>query len=335
VLLNPAILALLAVSAVVTLLMAMAAAFAVRVLQHWDIGSGSERQLRLERRTYLIATLVAFSFVAEIVSLLLFVYNAEAMHTQFVGAMCATGVLNANAWGWPALFLKIAAFFAGAVWLTLNRLDNKGWDYPLIRLKYGALLGIAPLVAAGAVVQARYFLGLQPDVITSCCGALFSPESAGVAGEVAGLAPRDAALLLAGSGVLVLGSGAWLYRHGTGGVAFAGAGAFAFAVALAAVVSLIALYVYEHPHHHCPFCILKPGHDHVGYWLYLPLFAATAFALGAAVVRPWRRIDSLAAAVPAETRRLTRLALLGFTAFYAIAAWAIARSNLTMLDVWW
>ena len=334
-LLNPAILALLAVSAVVTFLVTMAAAFAVRVLQYWDIGSGSERQLQLERRTYLISTIVAFSFVAEIVSLLLFVYNAEAMHTQFVGAMCATGVLNANAWGWPALFLKIAAFFAGAVWLTLNRLDNRGWDYPLIRLKYGALLAIAPLVGAGALAQAQYFLNLQPDVITSCCGALFSPESAGVAGEVAGLAPRDAAIALAGSGALVLGSGAWLYRRGTGGVAFAGAGAFAFVAALAAVVSLIALYVYEHPHHHCPFCILKPGHDHVGYWLYVPLFAATAFALGAAVVAPWRRIASLAAAVPAETRRLTRLALLGFAAFYAIATWAIARSNLTMLDVWW
>jgi len=335
VLLNPAILALLTVSAVVTFLMAMAAVFAVHVLRHWDIGSGSERQLRLERRTYLISTLVAFSFVAEIVSLLLFVYNAEAMHTQFVGAMCATGVLNANAWGWPALFLKIAAFFAGAVWLTLNRLDNQGWDYPLIRLKYGALLGIAPLVGAGALVQARYFLDLQPDVITSCCGALFSPDSAGVAGEVAGLAPRDAALTLAGSGVLLMASGAWLRCRGTGAIAFAGAGALAFLVALAAVVSLVALYVYEHPHHHCPFCILKPGHDHVGYWLYVPLFAATAFALGAAVVAPWRKVASLAAVVPAETRRLTLLALLGFAAFYAIAAWAIATSNLNMLDVWW
>jgi len=334
-LLNPAILALLAVSAVVTVLVGMAAAFAMRVLQHWDIASGSERQLRLERRTYLIATLVAFSFVAEIVSLLLFVYNAEAMHTQFVGAMCATGVLNANAWGWPALFLKIAAFFAGAAWLTLNRLDNQGWDYPLIRVKYGALLAIAPLVAAEAVVQTQYFLNLQPDVITSCCGTLFSADAAGVAGEVAGLAPRDAAIALIGSAVLVLGAGAWLHWRGTGGLAFAGAGAFAFVVALAAVVSLIALYVYEHPHHHCPFCILKAGHDHIGYWLYLPLFAATAFALGAAAVAPWRRIPSLAAVVPAEARRLTRLALLGFAAFYAIAGWAVLRSSLTMTGVWW
>lgn len=334
-LLNPAILALLAVSAVVTGLMAMAGAFAVRVLQHWDMGSGSEGQLRLERRTYLIATLVAFSFVAEIISLLLFVYNAEAMHTQFVGAMCATGVLNANAWGWPTLFLKIAAYFAGATWLTLNRLDNRGWDYPLIRVKYGLLLAIVPIVAAGAIVQALYFLNLQPDVITSCCGALFSPDSAGVAGEVAGIAPRDAAIALGTSGLLVAGSGAWLLRRGSAGWAFGGSALAAFLVALAAIVSLIALYVYEHPHHHCPFCILKGGHDHIGYWLYLPLFAGAALALGAAVVAPWRHLPSLADVVPAETRRLARLALGGFALFYVVAVWAIAKSNLTMTGVWW
>jgi hypothetical protein len=126
-----------------------------------------------------------------------------------------------------------------------------------------------------------------------------------------------------------------MHRRGTGGLAFAGASALAFVVALAAIVSLVALYIYEHPHHHCPFCILKGGHDYVGYWLYLPLFAATAFAFGAAVVAPWRRIPSLAAVAPAEARRLTRLALLGFAAFYAIAGWAILRSNLTMTDVWW
>ena len=334
-LLNPAVLALLAVSTVVTAMRVAAAAFAVRVLRHWDIGSGSERQLRLERRTYLIATIVAFSFGAEIVSLLLFVYNAEAMHTQFVGAMCATGVLNVNAWGWPVLFLKIAAYFAGAVWLALNRLDNQGWDYPLIRVKYGLLLGIVPIVAAGAIVQSLYFLNLRPDVITSCCGALFSPDAAGVAGEVAGIAPRDAAIALVASGLLVATSGAWLLRRGSAGWAFGGTALVAFLIALAAMVSLIALYIYEHPHHHCPFCVLKGGHDHVGYLLYLPLFAGAALALGAAIVAPWRHVPSLAAVVPGETRRLTRLALGGFALFYAVSAWAILRSGLTMLDVWW
>jgi hypothetical protein len=108
-LISPAVLALNLVSLTVSLLILLSAGFAIRVLQNWDITSGSELQLALERRTYLIATLITWCFATSAVSLLLFVYNAEQMSTQFVGAMCATGVLNANPWGWPTLLLKIAA----------------------------------------------------------------------------------------------------------------------------------------------------------------------------------------------------------------------------------
>lgn len=334
-LLSPAILALIGVSAVVTALLLLAAVFAVRVLRHWDIDSGSELQLRLERSTYLISTLVTFAIAAEVIGLLLFVYNAESMHTQFVGAMCATGVLNVNAWGWPALLLKIAVFFAGSVWLLLNRLDNQGYDYPLIRLKYALLLVLLPLVATAAFVQLQYFLNLNPDVITSCCGSLFSPDAQGVAAEVSAVTPRNAMLALYGSGALVLTSGAvYLWRRRAAPLFAAGA-AIAFPVALVAIVSCVALYVYEHPHHHCPFCILKSGHDYIGYWLYIPLFAATALALGVGALAPWRKVPSLVDAVAADTRRYTILALAGFVLFYAVATWAIVRSNLTMAGTWW
>jgi len=334
-LLSPAILALIGVSAVVTALLLLAAVFAVRVLRHWDISSGSELQLRLERSTYLISTLVTFAIAAEVVALLLFVYNAESMHTQFVGAMCATGVLNVNAWGWPALLLKIVVFFAGSVWLLLNRLDNQGYDYPLIRLKYALLLGLLPLVATAAFVQLQYFINLNPDVITSCCGSLFSPDAQGVAAEVSAVTPRDAMLALYGSGALVLAGGTaylWRRRFATW---FAASAAVAFPVALVAIVSCIALYVYEHPHHHCPFCILKSGHDYIGYWLYIPLFTATALALGVGALAPWRNITSLRAAVATDTRRYTMIALAGFVLFYTIATLAIVRSNLTMAGTWW
>lgn len=334
-LLSPAILALIGVSAVVTALLLLAAVFAVRVLRHWDITSGSELQLRLERSTYLISTLVTFAIAAEVVALLLFVYNAESMHTQFVGAMCATGVLNVNAWGWPTLLLKIAVFFTGSVWLLLNRLDNQGYDYPLIRLKYALLLVLLPLVMVSGLVQLQYFLNLNPDVITSCCGALFSPEGQGVAAEVAAVAPRDALLALYGSGALVLTSGALFLWRRRAATLFAAGAAIAFPVALVAIVSCVALYVYEHPHHHCPFCILKSGHDYIGYWLYLPLFGATALALGVGALAPWRHLPSLSAAVADDTRRYAALALGGYLLFYAVATFAIVRSNLTMAGTWW
>jgi hypothetical protein len=109
----------------------------------------------------------------------------------------------------------------------------------------------------------------------------------------------------------------------------------AFATALAAIVSAVALYIYEHPHHHCPFCILKSGHGFIGYWLYVPLFAATALSLGTGLIGLWRRVPSLEAAILADSRRFTGTALGLMAVFYATATWSLLTSNLTMEGVWW
>lgn len=332
--LGPAVLALLGVSLVVSGLLAGATAFALHLLYHWNIHSGSERQLRLERRTYLISTIVGFAALAELIALLLFVYNAEAMSGQFVGAMCATGVLNINPWGWPTLLLKIAVFFVAGIWLNLNRLDNQARDYPLIRPKYLLLLLLTPLVWAEGMAQALHLLQLDPDVITSCCGALFTPTGKGVAAEVAGLAPRSAALGLYLSGVAVVLSALWYRRSGHAAGLTAVGGVAAFALTLVAVVSYLALYVYEHPHHHCPFCLLKAGHDHIGYWLYIPLFGATLAALNTGVLAHWQHHPSLPMAA-ALARRQALIAAAGFGFVLGLSIWLVASSGLHMQDIWW
>ncbi|MCW8905647.1 MAG: hypothetical protein OQL28_00230 [Sedimenticola sp.] len=336
-LLNPAIMALILVSGVVLLMLLSASGFALQLLRHWDIGSGSELQLRLERRAYLISTLLAWVFASELVSLLLFVYNAEAMSGQFVGAMCATGVLNANPWGWPTLFLKIGLFFSGAVWLSLNGLDNRGYDYPLIRIKYWLLLWLVPLVVAEAYLQLRYFLNLQPDIITSCCGSLFSTSAQGVAAEVTSVSPALSmgGLYLSGAAVVVTGL-LFLRRQGAvSGTLFSLLAVVAFAAALVAVVSVLSPYIYEHPQHHCPFCILKSGHGYAGYLLYIPLFVGTAAALATGITAPWRHIESLRGAVAERGRGFARLALGMFLLFYLVATWSVLGSGLQMQGVWW
>lgn len=334
-LLNPSVIALILVSGMVLAMLLLASAFAVQVLRHWDISSGSERQLRLERKTYLISTLVTWAFIAGLLSLLLFVYNAEAMSNQFVGAMCATGVLNVNQWGWPTLFLKIAVFLGGAVWLALNRLDNLGHDYPLTRIKYGLLLLLLPLFGAEFVLQLLHFSDMTPNVITSCCGSLFSADADGIAADVSAVPPRTALLGLAFSAITVLGAGVMHARHPRWGGAFALLSLAAFATAVVGIVSLIALYIYEHPHHHCPFCLLKAGHGFVGYWLYITLFAATALALSAAAVGRWHQVPSLVGFLQRERARLSWMSVVLFALFYAIGIYLVATSNLTMKGVWW
>lgn len=324
------IMALLTVSALASLVALWSGGFAVQVLRHWDIASGSRAQLRLERATQLVSTLFGAVLLAEIAALLLFVFNADKMSALFVGAMCAVGTLGVNDYGFPALSLKVAVFFAAALWLMIDRADRIGRDYPLTRVKYAWLLVVAPLILANAGTELAYFLGLETDVITSCCSKLFTPANDGLAGELTGIAPGPALWLLAGAGAAVFATGALSLRRGRGQWAFALAATVFFAVAILAIISVIALYVYDHPNHHCPFCILQPEYGYFGYLLYIPLFAGTSLALGAGVLSAFTHLPSLAGDLAIMIRRLTQLALAGFFAFGAAVAWAIVTSQLIL-----
>lgn len=328
-LVTPAIIALHLIAVSVTGTVVLASGFAVRILRYWNIHSGSELQIRLERQTYLISTLLGFALCAELLSLLLFVYTAENLSSQFVGAMCATGVLNVNAFGFPSLLLKMAIFFLAALWLLLNSVDQRGYDYPLVRLKYWMLLAIAPLTVVEALVQTIYLLRLEPDVITSCCGSLFGSKQS-VAAELASLPPKPTMILFYVMGGAILLLGLAFRRRLALGPLFAVGNFLNFGVALTAIIAFLSLYLYENPHHHCPFCLLKSGYDYLGYALYLPLFAATASGLGAGLLAQFRSIPSLHPVIPGTVQRLIWITLSGFGLFYALATWLILRSNLVL-----
>ena len=331
-LITPAIVALqlIALSVIGTVL--LASGFGWRILRYWDIHSGSELQVRLERQTYLISTLLGFALGAELLSLLLFIHTVESLSSQFVGAMCATGVLNINAFGFPTLLLKITVFFLAALWLLLNRVDHQGDDYPLVRVKYGLLLAIAPLTVLEGVAQTDFFLGLEPEIITSCCGALFSAEGQGVAAELAGWPARPALALFYGMAGGLLAVGLAFRRWPGLGPLFSLSSVLSFSIAIAAIIAFLSLYVYENPNHHCPFCLLKAGYDYVGYALYIPLFVATAAGLSAGLMAPFRRVISLQTVIPREIQRLTWLALAGFGLFYMVATGLMLRSHLILLN---
>jgi hypothetical protein len=330
---QPAIIALLLAGAVSLLVLVAAAPFALQVIRRWDLHSGSELQLVLERRTYLLSTLTAFILATQIGALLLTVFNADRMAVMFVGAMCAVGTLNANAWGFPMLTAQIAVFFLAATWLTLNQVDNQAPDYPLVRVKYALLLLLLPALAATFALQLKYFLNLRADVITSCCGSLFSEQGPTLASEASGMEAKPAILLFyVALGVAVFANAlhAGLRRRWSG-IFAALASAAGFVAALVGILSFVSLYVYEHPHHHCPFCLLKPEYGYLGYLLYGPLFVSTAAGLGAGILQPFAGVGSLKMLVPQASGRLAGAAALGFALFAAVATIMVLKSNLILL----
>jgi len=329
--LHPAVLALLAASLLTGCMVLYAGWYGARILLQWEIGSGSERQLELERRTYLISTLLSVAFALQILSLFLFVFTADRIHGMFSGAMCAAGTLNVNGFGYPVLILKTVTFLLAGLWLVVNHADTRGYDYPLIKPKYALLLVLGPLVLVEGYLQYRYFAGLHPDVITSCCGSLFGQGQKGIGGDLAALpaGPMEAAFF--GGMAATFACGIRFHRTGRGGYLFSAASAIAFALAVASILSFICLYIYELPTHHCPFCILQKEYGYVGYLLYVPLFSGGVAGMGVGVLMPFRGRGSMARVVPALQRRLTEMTLILYLLFTLVVSYRILFSPLRLL----
>lgn len=330
--LQPGVLALLTGEGVVLYFVAVSAVLGLGVLQHWDYQSSSARQLVLERRTYLLSTVTGYAVGFTALSLFLFLYVADDLHPLLVGAMCATGVLNADPLGWYALAAKGVLLLVGGGWVLLNRLDQQAEDYPLVRLKYALLLVLAPLVVADAVLEFRFFRGIRPDVITSCCGSLFTFRGGPLASSLVSLPPLPSLWLLAGVGGAQLLTGALSLRCDSRALrlAYGALSALLLPVGIAAVIAAVAPYIYELPNHHCPFDVLQRGYYFVGYPLFASLIASGFFGSMTGLFEPLRRRPTLAPALARAQARWTRWSLLGLVVFAAVVAWAVASSGLSL-----
>ena len=325
--LNPAIIAIVAGSLLVTAYAAYASLFGLQIISHWDIRSGSERQLTLERRTYLISTVAAHIFGLGLFNVFLFVYTGDHMHTLFVGAMCAAGTLNVNAYGYPLLVVKLLNFFLCGLWLIVNHADGLGVDYPLIREKYGFLVLITALLGMETLLTLNYFGLLEADVITSCCGTLFSTDAPALAGDMAALPSYGTKVVFFVGMALLLRCGIHFRVTGRGARLFGWISAAMLVFGLAAVIAFVSVHYYELPTHHCPFCLLQGDYHFIGYPLYLALFSGGIAGAGVGVIDRFRDLPSLKEAVPRFQKRLCLWSMVGYIIFTAISAYPLVFSD--------
>ncbi|MFZ2312681.1 MAG: hypothetical protein WAV82_08695 [Methylobacter sp.] len=305
--------------------------YGVQILKSWDIQSGHELQLVLERKTYLISTLLSYVFGLQLLSLFLFIFTADSLTPLFVGAMCAAGTLNVDAFGYPTLVLKIFSFILAGLWLVLNYADNQGYDYPLIKKKYLLLAFIAPFIFLEAILESAYFLSMKADVITSCCGSLFSSERVtGIGSEIASLPAMPMMWVFYSAMLCTLLCGIFFYLKGVGGYLYAALSLLMFFISLVSIVSFISLYIYELPTHHCPFCIIMEEYNYIGYLLYMLLFGATVSGLGVGALIPFRQVESLQSMLSGFISKLALTSIILYAAFTALITYEIVSSSLVI-----
>lgn len=329
--LHPGIIALNLGAFLSLLLTGRAALLAWQIVRRWNRAGSDAAQLALERQAELLGPLVRCALTFEVVALLLFVFTTDALHPLFVGAMCATGTLNLHPSGWWALLVRIALCFAAGYWLTLDRLDRSSEESPLLRRKFLLLFALVPLVALAGGLQLRFFLALQPAVVTSCCGSLFSGSDS-VAADLAALPSRPAivvcylllALCLLASAVSLRWPGA------TPRYLLSLAGTALLPAALTAIVAGISLYIYQTPTHHCPFDMLQRQHGYLGYPLYASLFGAVHFALLPGLCRPLRKHAALHAPLAHLEQRWLVQGLVCQLVFAGLISWPLIFSPLSL-----
>ena len=245
----------------------------VSILRFWDFSSFSTKQLRLEKQSYLLSTIAIFIFTLKFTLLIYFVYMIDSLSIIIPGAMCGAGVISANSYGMTLLFVKLITIFTFLLFLTLNNLDLKAKNYPLLKFKSWILLVGILLIFLETFLDLSYLFNIDLSVPVSCCSALF--------GNLEGANPLpfglDIKMLLILFYALFISivlsllldnrllSTVTLLLFGI--------------IAYYAVVYFFGTYIYELPTHKCPFCMMQKEYYYIGYLVWGSLFATLFFGL--------------------------------------------------------
>ncbi len=273
-LLSPEVIAVLMLDGILFFFASLAFLLSLRIVLRWDERATTPLQYTLQKQAYLVATVIAFIFYLKLPLFLFFIYTLDLLSNILPGAMCAAGVTTATVYGMPLFGLKIANLYLFGLWLAAHRIDMGYPTMPYTRVKFLAYLLLFPLFVAEEALELLHFFGINPHVIVSCCGTLFSAAKSSAVSAFVSL-PLPVTL---GSFYGLFGLAVWAWRKQRP-LLSALANLLFVPVAILSLIAFFSTYVYEMPHHHCPFCLLQADYRFVGYLMYAFLFFGTFFGM--------------------------------------------------------
>ena len=286
VLLNTQVQIYLLGESILYIFMLIAFAVSIHILLRWDFDSFSDEQYRLERRSYLVITILLFVFSVKFMLLPYFVFTIDALNTLVPGAMCAAGVISANSYGLELLFVKLFVIFTLTLWLMINYYDLEAKNYPYFKLKYGLYIAIFVLVSIELWLDFAYFTHIDIHQPVSCCSALF--------GQLEGANPLpfglDIKMLLILFYTIFVTLMILLFS-GQDIVALIFTALFLY-LSYYAVVYFFGTYIYELPTHKCPFCMFQKEYHYIGYIVWGSLFGGSFLIIDSIVCKRVLGVDT-------------------------------------------
>ena len=277
------IFALLLVKTLTLLLLGTGAILGFRIVRKWDISQSTENQLLLERKSYLVSTIIIYVLSFNVLSYWLFILTVnDHLPPLITGAMCAVGVLNANPYGWITLIFETINLALFTIWLTIHYLDRQVPEYPLTKEKFLLILFIAPVVLITYFLQVSYFLNLNPNIITTCCSITFDylPQNVQQSSFISSLNEESILGRYYSSTIIVLVFSILALKRKPLAQTISAlgspiSGVLLFTTAFSAITHHYVKYIYGLPSHHCPFDIFWKEYFFIGYLIYGFLFLAT------------------------------------------------------------
>ncbi len=266
-------------------LLAIAFVITLSILIKWDFASYSEHQFTLERRGYLVMTILLFVFAVKFLLLVYFVFAIDSLSLLVPGAMCAAGVISANDYGMLLLFLKLVILFFLLLWMAFNNYDLSAKNYPLFRVKSWLFMAIFLVISIELGVNFAYFIHIDTLAPVNCCSTLY--------GQLEGANPlpfglNTLTLLVLFYLLYVVVVGAML--SGQKILSVVANLLFVF-IAYYSVVYFFGTYIYELPTHNCPFCMLQKEYYYVGYLLWGMLFGGVYLGIISSVMEMGLKVE--------------------------------------------
>ncbi len=272
--LTPEVLAIFILNGIFLFFSTIALVLSIKIFKNWDMNKTTQEQYKLEKNSFLTATIIKYIFIVKLPLFLFFIFTLDKISNTLIGAMCAAGVVDATKYGIYLFVFKIINLYIFGFWLVLNKADLSKEDLPYTRLKFGLFIVFYLLLAAEIVIETLMFSSIDPSVMVSCCGTLYSSTSASYISEIFKIS--NSVLLGAFYGTfLLLLLGYYLknrFLYGILSVIF-------LVISIISLIAFFGTYIYELPTHHCPFCFLQKDYYYIGYVLYVTLFTGTFFGI--------------------------------------------------------